>query len=87
MNFVYLPGCFVLFLSQFQREKRKRFLGPYPAFSAVGLFVPLAERRVTVSALVDKVFDLGRFGFKRILLATVGIVAIKPDFISVHQVA
>ena len=58
-------------------------LGSGLALGAVDLFVPLAQRRVSVSTFVDEVFGLGRFGFECILLSPIGAVAIQPSFIAV----
>ena len=53
------------------------------ALGAIDLFVPLAQRRVSVSTFVYEVFGLGFFGFERVLLTPVGAVAMKPDFVAV----
>ena len=39
-----------------EREKRKLQLSSHPAFGGVCSFVPLTERRTTVSAFVGEVF-------------------------------
>ena len=68
---------------EFRRQKRVLHLGSYSAFGGVGVFVPLAERPIAVSAFVSEVFSLGRFGFECILRATIGAVAIQPSFVAV----
>ena len=66
-----------------ERGKRMLDLGTGLALGAVDLFVPLAQRCVSVSTFVYEVFALGFFRFERVPRTPVGAVAIQPGLVAV----
>ena len=70
-----------------EREKRVLHLGARLALGGVDLFVPLAQRRVAVRALIGEVPGFGRTLFENCLLARIGTVTIQARLLAMQQVA
>ena len=70
-----------------EREKRVLHLGTRLALGGVDLFVPLAQGRVAVRALIGEVPGFGRTLFENCLLARIGTVTIQARLLAMQQVA